>query len=117
MTHTTPNLGDFQLEFCLRGLSSVRENLSLTYAELKARAHPALPPDIMSYVAGEVGNEYTQEANVTAFDRWGPMLLEESPDDGTDRGLAVFFGCADLELRFEFVQRVDQRPQVPGTGT
>ena len=27
----------------------------------------------------------------------------ESPDDGTDRGLAVFFGCADPERQFEFV--------------
>ena len=33
---------------------------------------------------------------------YGPVL-PESPDDGTDRGLAVFFGCADLERQFEFV--------------
>lgn len=36
---------------------------------------------------------------------YGPLLLEESDDDGTDRGLAVFFGCADLERQFEFVQK------------
>jgi len=105
MTHPTPNFGDFQLEIYLRGLSGVRESLPLTYAELEARAHAALPPDITSYVAGGAGHEYTAEANVTAFDRWGPMLLEESPDDGTDRGLAVFCGCTDREPQFEFVQR------------
>ena len=36
---------------------------------------------------------------------YGPLLPEESPDDGVDRGLAVFFGCADLERQFEFVQK------------
>lgn len=72
MTHTTPNFGDFQLEIYLRGLSGVRENQPLTYAEFEARAHAALPPDILSYVAGGAGNEYTQEANVTAFDPPGP---------------------------------------------
>ena len=36
---------------------------------------------------------------------YGPPLLEESPDDGVDRGLAVFFGCADLERQFEFIQK------------
>ena len=52
MTHTTPNFGDFQLEIYLRGLFGGRENLPLTHTELEARAHEALPPDILSYVAG-----------------------------------------------------------------
>ncbi len=34
---------------------------------------------------------------------YGPLLPDNSPDDGVDRGLAVFFGCADLERQFEFV--------------
>jgi len=77
MVHTTPNFGDFQLEIYLRDLSGMRENLPLTYPELEARAHAALPPDIVSYVAGGAGNEHTQDANVTAFDRWGliPRML------------------------------------------
>ncbi|MFI1282620.1 Dyp-type peroxidase [Streptomyces sp. NPDC020858] len=36
---------------------------------------------------------------------YGPLLPEGSPDDGMDRGLALFFGCADLERQFEFVQK------------
>ena len=36
---------------------------------------------------------------------YGSLLPEESPDDGVDWGLAVFFGCADLERQFEFVQK------------
>ncbi|MCX5085473.1 lactate 2-monooxygenase [Streptomyces sp. NBC_00401] len=77
MTNVTPNFGDFQLDVYMRGLSGVRDNLPFTYAELEARAHAALPPDVMSYVAGGAGNEYTQNANVTAFDRWGliPRML------------------------------------------
>ena len=70
MTNATPNFGDLQLEINMRGMSGVREKQPLTYAELEARAHTALPPDIVSYVAGGAGNEYTQDANVTAFDRW-----------------------------------------------
>jgi Dyp-type peroxidase family len=36
---------------------------------------------------------------------YGPPLPEHSPDDGVDRGLAIFFGCANLERQFEFVQK------------
>lgn len=36
---------------------------------------------------------------------YGPLLPDGAPDDGQDRGLAVFFGCADLERQFEFVQK------------
>ncbi len=43
----------------------------MTYAGWEARAHAALPPSVLSYVAGGAGGERTQEANVRAFDRWG----------------------------------------------
>ena len=36
---------------------------------------------------------------------YGPPLPEHAPDDGIDRGLAIFFGCANLERQFEFVQK------------
>ena len=36
---------------------------------------------------------------------YGPPLPEHTPDDGIDRGLAIFFGCASLERQFEFVQK------------
>ena len=77
-----PNFGDFQLEIYLRGLTGVRESLPLTFAELEQRAHAALPPDIVSYVAGGAGNEHTQDLNVTAFDRWGliPRMFVPAPE-------------------------------------
>ncbi|WSQ97555.1 hypothetical protein OG735_05200 [Streptomyces sp. NBC_01210] len=82
MTNATPGFGDFQLEVYMRGLSGVRENLPFTYTELEARAHAALPPDIVSYVAGGAGNEYTQgshsaamTASCTSGDRCWPRRI------------------------------------------
>src|SRR6202012_4275968 len=41
--------------------------------ELEARAAQALPPSVLSYVAGGAGSEHTQRANVSAFRRLGVM--------------------------------------------
>jgi len=65
--------GDFQLEIYLAGLSGTVPALPVSYAELEARAEHALPPSVLSYVAGGAGDEHTQRANVTAFSRWGLM--------------------------------------------
>jgi isopentenyl diphosphate isomerase/L-lactate dehydrogenase-like FMN-dependent dehydrogenase len=72
-----PNYGDFQLEIYLGGLASNRPALPMTFAELEQRARAALAPEILSYVAGGAGNEFTQDVNVTAFDRYGivPRML------------------------------------------
>src|SRR4029077_16346644 len=37
----------------------------------EARAERALPPSVLSYVAGGAGSEHTQRANVSAFAQWG----------------------------------------------
>ena len=34
---------------------------------------------------------------------YGPGLPEEAPEDGANRGIAVFAGCADLSRQFEFL--------------
>jgi lactate 2-monooxygenase len=72
-----PNFGDFQLEFYFRGLTGVRESLPFSFAELERQAHAALSEEMVSYIAGGAGNEHTQNANVSAFDRWGivPRML------------------------------------------
>jgi lactate 2-monooxygenase len=77
-----PNFGDFQLEIYLRGLVGEREDLPLTFAELERRAAAALDPQLLSYVAGGAGNEYTQRANVAAFDRYGliPRMFVPAPE-------------------------------------
>lgn len=37
---------------------------------------------------------------------YGPPLPENAPDDGADRGVAAFLGCASLSRQFEFVMSV-----------
>lgn len=37
---------------------------------------------------------------------YGPYLPEDAPDDGANRGVAVFGGCADLARQFEFLLSV-----------
>ncbi|BBX22078.1 lactate 2-monooxygenase [Mycolicibacter terrae] len=63
--------GDYQFEIYLQGLAGVVPGLPMTYTELEAKAAAALSPSVWSYVAGGAGDERTQRANVTAFDRWG----------------------------------------------
>jgi lactate 2-monooxygenase len=83
------NFSDFQLEIYMQGLRGVRPSLPLTYDELERRAHVALDPSIVSYVAGGAGNERTQHANVTAFDRWG--LVPRMLVGAANRDLSVEF--------------------------
>ena len=68
-----PNYGDFQMEAYLGGLGGLRPSMPMAFSELEARAAKALSPEILSYVAGGAGNEFTQDLNVTAFDRYGLM--------------------------------------------
>jgi isopentenyl diphosphate isomerase/L-lactate dehydrogenase-like FMN-dependent dehydrogenase len=72
-----PNFADYQLEIYFRGLAGERPEIPVAFAELEARARTALPPDVWSYVAGGAGNEFTQNVNITAFDRYGliPRML------------------------------------------
>jgi lactate 2-monooxygenase len=83
------NFADFQLGIYLRGLSGVRPSLPVTYDELERRAHSALDPTIVSYVAGGAGDERTQDANVTAFYRWG--LIPRMLVGAAERDLSVEF--------------------------
>jgi lactate 2-monooxygenase len=66
-----PPFGDYQLEIYLAGLSGVLPRFPMAFAELEARAAQALPPSVLSYVAGGAGSEHTQRANVGAFAQWG----------------------------------------------
>ncbi|MDN3261217.1 alpha-hydroxy-acid oxidizing protein [Streptomyces sp. CSDS2] len=78
---------DYQYEIYLDGLRGVVPSLPMTYADLEARAQAALPPAVRSYVAGGAGDEYTQRANVTAFEGWG--LVPRMMVSPTRRDLSV----------------------------
>jgi isopentenyl diphosphate isomerase/L-lactate dehydrogenase-like FMN-dependent dehydrogenase len=82
-----PNYGDFQLEVYLGGLNGVTPDLPFTFPELEQRAKAALPPEIFSYVAGGAGNEQTQDANVTAFDKY--KLIPRMLSGAAERDLSI----------------------------
>jgi lactate 2-monooxygenase len=63
--------GDYQFEIYLAGLSGKMPSLPMDFAELEAKAQAAMSPSVWSYVVGGAGDEHTQQANVTAFQRWG----------------------------------------------
>jgi lactate 2-monooxygenase len=67
------NYGDWQMAIYVNGLSGERPELPMTFAELERAAAATMPEAIWSYVAGGAGDERTQNANVSAFDRWGVM--------------------------------------------
>lgn len=77
------NFADWQLGIYFAGLGGEKPAYPVAYPELEARAAAALrerEPDgaaLHDYVAGGAGDEFTQEANLTAFQRWGlvPRML------------------------------------------
>ena len=79
--------GDYQLEIYLGGLEGVLPRFPMAYAELEARAARALPPSVLSYVAGSAGAEHTERANVSAFRRWG--LIPRMFVGAAERDLSV----------------------------
>ena len=46
---------------------------------------------------------------------YGPPLPEGAPDDGAERGIAAFIGCASLVRQFEFAQNVWVNDRSPST--
>ncbi|OIJ88989.1 lactate 2-monooxygenase [Streptomyces sp. MUSC 14] len=79
--------GDYQNEIYLAGLRGVVPPFPMTYDELEPLAQAAMPASVRSYVAGGAGDEQTQRANVTAFDRWG--LVPRMMVGATERDLSV----------------------------
>ena len=68
-----PNHGDWQFEIYLDGLTGERPSLPMSHADLERSAEDAMSAELWSYVAGGAGDERTQRANASAFDRWGLM--------------------------------------------
>ncbi|GAA1840423.1 lactate 2-monooxygenase [Pseudonocardia ailaonensis] len=86
--------GDYQLEIYLAGTRGRQPRFPVDFAGLEERAAQALPPWVLSYVAGGAGDEGTQRANVEAFGRWGlpPRMLVGA----TERDLSVSLFGIDL---------------------
>ncbi|MEU6124712.1 alpha-hydroxy-acid oxidizing protein [Streptomyces sp. NPDC047123] len=99
MNPTPRPFKDYQDEIYLGGLGGVVPDFPMTYAELAARAEAAMPPSVVSYVAGGAGDERTQNANVAAFDGWG--LVPRMFVGAAERDLSVdLFGMTLLSPLF-----------------
>jgi len=74
------HFGDYQNAIYGAGLSGVLPKLPVDFATLERRAAAALPPQVLSYVQGGAGDEWTQDVNVTAFRHWGmvPRMMVDS---------------------------------------
>lgn len=83
----TEPYGDYQGEIYAAGLRGVLPTLPMSFAELERRAAATLSPSMWSYVAGGAGDEFTQRANVAAFERWG--LIPRTLRAGVERDLSV----------------------------
>jgi isopentenyl diphosphate isomerase/L-lactate dehydrogenase-like FMN-dependent dehydrogenase len=103
MTSPQPAFGDYQLEIYLAGLQGVLPSFPMAFAELEARAAQALPPSVVSYVAGGAGSEHTQRANVTAFRQWGliPRMLVGAALPALDCLPAVVDAADGLPVLFD----------------
>lgn len=79
--------GDFQHEIYFGGLKGVRPKWPVDAKTLEARAEAAMSPDLLSYIQGGCGDEFTQDRNVSAFHDWGivPRMLV----DCTKRDLSI----------------------------
>jgi lactate 2-monooxygenase len=84
------NYGDFQMELYVGGLTGVRSPHPITFTDLEARASKALSPELLSYVAGGAGNEYTQVVNVRAFEKYGLMPRMLSGTAERDLSIELF---------------------------
>ena len=82
-----PNYGDFQLEIYGGGVRGVVPKLPVDFATLVKRAEAAMPPQVLSYVQGGCGDEWTQDRNAEAFHQWG--MIPRMMVDCTDRDLSV----------------------------
>lgn len=79
-----PHYGDYQNEIYGAGLQGVRPKWPVDFKTLEARATAAMSPDLLSYVQGGCGDEFTQRRNAEAFHDWGVvprMLVDASKRD------------------------------------
>jgi deferrochelatase/peroxidase EfeB len=54
----------------------------------------------------DTGENMNRRRMIRRGGTYGPPLPEGAPEDGVERGIAAFIGCASLIRQFEFVQNV-----------
>lgn len=79
--------GDYQNEIYGAGLQGVRPKWPVDFKTLEARAAAAMSPDLLSYVQGGCGDEFTQRRNADAFHDWG--VIPRMMVDASKRDLSI----------------------------
>ncbi len=62
---------DYQIGIYFDALTGNQSPYPMDYATLEQKAQAAMSPSLFSYIAGGAGDEATQDANVSAFSKWG----------------------------------------------
>jgi len=65
------HFGDYQNLIYGAGLQGVIPKVPVDFATLEKRASAAMSPQVLTYVQGGCGDEYTQDQNASAFNKWG----------------------------------------------
>lgn len=75
-----PHYGDYQNLIYGAGLQGVIPRLPVDFATLVERAAAAMPPQVLTYVQGGCGDEWTQDENARAFRHWGmvPRMMVDT---------------------------------------
>ena len=75
-----PHYGDYQNQIYGAGLQGVVPRLPVDFATLVQRATAAMPPQVLTYVQGGCGDEWTQDENARAFRHWGmtPRMMVDT---------------------------------------
>ena len=75
-----PHYGDYQNQIYGAGLQGVIPRLPVDFATLVERATAAMPPQVLTYVQGGCGDEWTQDENARAFRHWGmtPRMMVDT---------------------------------------
>ena len=82
-----PHYGDYQNLIYGAGLQGVIPKLPVDFATLVERATAAMPPQVLTYVQGGCGDEWTQDENARAFRHWG--MVPRMMVDARQRDLSV----------------------------
>ncbi len=75
-----PHYGDYQNLIYGAGLRGVMPRVPVDFATLERRAQAAMPPQVLTYVQGGCGDEWTQDQNAAAFRHWGmvPRMMVDA---------------------------------------
>lgn len=81
---TMADFSDYQIGIYFNGLMGQKPQFPTAYKDLEELAHGVLDPELLGYVAGGAGDEFTQDENVRALRRigiWPRMLVGASERD------------------------------------